>query len=54
VCGDLIEPSPEPVKRVTLSRETADLSRFRSTPVAEGKPWVDEHNYGGQGLTISH
>ena len=33
--------------------ETADLSRFRSTRFAEGKPWVDEHNYGRERLTIS-
>ena len=33
--------------------ETADLSRFRSTRFAEGTPWVDEHNYGRDRLTIS-
>ncbi len=31
---------------------TCDLFPFRSTRFAEGKPWVDEHHYGGRG-TIS-
>ena len=33
--------------------ETADLSRFRSTRFAEGKPWVDDNSYGIDNLTIS-
>jgi glycine/D-amino acid oxidase-like deaminating enzyme len=33
--------------------ETADLSRFRSTRFAEGKPWVDATGYGIDRLTIS-
>ena len=33
--------------------ETADLSRFRSTRFAEGKPWVDDNSYGIDKLTIS-
>jgi sarcosine oxidase subunit beta len=33
--------------------ETADLSRFRSTRFAEGKPWVDDTDYGIDRLTIS-
>src|SRR6266436_6144383 len=33
--------------------ETADLSRFRSTRFAEGKPWVDDNSYGIDTLTIS-
>ena len=32
---------------------TVDLSPFRSTRFAEGLPWHDDDNYGGQGLTIS-
>ena len=32
---------------------TADLTPFRSTRFAEGKPWVDEDNYGRERLTIS-
>ncbi len=33
---------------------TADLSAFRSTRFAEGRPWVDEHGYGGdRPLTVS-
>ncbi len=31
----------------------ADLSPFRSTRFAEGKPWVDEFDYGRERLTIS-
>ena len=30
-----------------------DLTPFRSTRFAEGKPWVDEDNYGRERLTIS-
>ncbi len=30
-----------------------DLTPFRSTRFAEGKPWVDEDNYGKERLTIS-
>lgn len=32
---------------------TVDLSPFRSTRFAEGKPWVDEDHYGRERLTIS-
>jgi len=32
---------------------TVDLTPFRSTRFAEGKPWVDEDNYGRERLTIS-
>ena len=32
---------------------TVDLTPFRSTRFAEGLPWRDEDNYGGQSLTIS-
>jgi len=33
---------------------TADLTPFRSTRFAEGKPWVDEHHYGRERpLTVS-
>ncbi|OLC30097.1 MAG: hypothetical protein AUH81_20805 [Candidatus Rokubacteria bacterium 13_1_40CM_4_69_5] len=32
---------------------TADLAPFRSTRFAEGRPWVDEHHYGRERLTIS-
>jgi glycine/D-amino acid oxidase-like deaminating enzyme len=32
---------------------TADLTPFRSTRFAEGKPWIDEANYGRERLTIS-
>src|SRR5947208_243564 len=32
---------------------TADLTPFRSTRFAEGKPWIDEDNYGRERLTIS-
>ena len=32
---------------------TADLTPFRSTRFAEGKPWIDESNYGRERLTIS-
>jgi sarcosine oxidase subunit beta len=32
---------------------TVDLTPFRSTRFAEGRPWHDEDHYGGQGLTIS-
>ncbi len=32
---------------------TADLTPFRSTRFAEGKPWIDESNYGSERLTIS-
>jgi len=33
---------------------TADLTPFRSTRFAEGKPWVDEHHYGStRPLTVS-
>jgi sarcosine oxidase, subunit beta len=33
---------------------TADLASFRSTRFAEGRPWVDEHRYGGdRPLTVS-
>jgi sarcosine oxidase subunit beta len=30
-----------------------DLTPFRSTRFAEGKPWVDDDNYGRERLTIS-
>jgi len=30
-----------------------DLTPFRSTRFAEGKPWRDEHNYGVARATIS-
>jgi sarcosine oxidase subunit beta len=33
--------------------QTVDLSPFRSTRFAEGKPWVDENAYGENQLTIS-
>jgi sarcosine oxidase subunit beta len=33
--------------------ETADLSRFRSTRFAEGKPWIDSTGYGIETPTIS-
>src|SRR5439155_23753 len=32
---------------------TADLTPFRATRFAEGRPWVDEDNYGRERLTIS-
>ena len=32
---------------------TADLAPFRSTRFAEGRPWVDEHHYGRERLTVS-
>jgi sarcosine oxidase subunit beta len=32
---------------------TVDLTPFRSTRFAEGKPWIDEDNYGRERLTIS-
>jgi sarcosine oxidase subunit beta len=32
---------------------TVDLTPFRSTRFAEGRPWVDEHAYGREQLTIS-
>src|SRR5438034_571148 len=32
---------------------TVDLTPFRSTRFAEGKPWIDESNYGRERLTIS-
>jgi sarcosine oxidase, subunit beta len=32
---------------------TVDLTPFRSTRFAEGRPWVDEDTYGGERLTIS-
>jgi glycine/D-amino acid oxidase-like deaminating enzyme len=32
---------------------TFDLAPFRSTRFAEGRPWVDEDNYGRERLTIS-
>jgi sarcosine oxidase subunit beta len=32
---------------------TVDLTPFRSTRFAEGKPWLDEHNYGDRRATIS-
>ncbi len=32
---------------------TVDLTPFRSTRFAEGRPWVDEHAYGSEGATIS-
>ena len=31
----------------------ADLTPFRSTRFAEGRPWIDEFNYGRERLTIS-
>jgi sarcosine oxidase subunit beta len=33
--------------------KTVDLTPFRSTRFAEGKPWVDEYNYGVTRATIS-
>ncbi len=30
-----------------------DLTPFRATRFAEGKPWVDEFNYGRERLSIS-
>ena len=33
--------------------KTVDLTPFRSTRFAEGKPWVDEYNYGVARATIS-
>ena len=32
---------------------TADLGPFRSTRFAEGRPWVDQHHYGRERLTVS-
>jgi len=32
---------------------TADLTPFRSSRFAEGRPWIDEDNYGRERLTIS-
>ena len=32
---------------------TADLTPFRSTRFADGKPWIDEFDYGRERLTIS-
>jgi len=32
---------------------TVDLTPFRSTRFTEGKPWLDEHNYGDRRATIS-
>ena len=31
----------------------ADLTPFRSTRFAEGKPWVDEFHYGRERLSVS-
>jgi sarcosine oxidase subunit beta len=33
--------------------KTVDLTPFRSTRFAEGKPWEDEYNYGIARATIS-
>ena len=32
---------------------TADLTPFRSTRFADGKPWIDEFDYGRERLTVS-
>jgi sarcosine oxidase subunit beta len=33
--------------------QTVDLTPFRSTRFAEGKPWTDENSYGADRMTIS-
>jgi sarcosine oxidase subunit beta len=38
---------------VTGKPSTADLAPFRASRFAEGRPWVDEDNYGRERLTIS-
>lgn len=38
---------------VTGAPTTADLTPFRASRLAEGRPWVDEDNYGRERLTIS-
>ena len=38
---------------VSGAPSTVDLRPFKASRFAEGRPWHDADNYGGQGLTIS-